>query len=134
MVKVWFYAEDGKLYFAYRAHRYDQATPQPMNSTELTAVSASAFDQTGSAITVAQQPSYVASLGAYVGWILGSALAGKGFVSIRLIPTLGPSVPINWAPTKRIDVNVDDKLSRLLAQVPTLSGDVQFLGTAPVTL
>lgn len=126
MPEFWAYASTGKLFFAYRARKYSTSPPSYLNATELTAVVASAYDQFGNPLTVTQQPSYVASLGGYVGWIDGPALVNKPFVSIRLSPTIGPGVPAEWAPDRTLDVNVSEvAASFTMAQIVDAVWDEQ---------
>lgn len=115
MADFWAMAEGERLVFGYRARRWDSSPPPFLNSSELTGVMASAYDETGSAIPVAQQPSYVAALQGYVGWMLASDLVGKRFTSLVLVPTLAGGLPASWAPTKTVDVRIDQAIAAVVA-------------------
>lgn len=107
----------GKVYFLYRARRWDTTPTRFLNDTELTAVAATATDPLGNPVTVTQQPAYIAAVEAYVGHIALENVPDSG-LSIRLTGTVAAGLPAEWAPRKRLDFN---------PTVTTLSdGDVEF--------
>ena len=124
MVDFYAYTQDGRLYFLYRGRNWFASPARFLNATELTAVAASAYDANGGSIPVTQQPSYVAALGAYIGWIDTATLHGLKFISIKMVPTVGPGIPSDWAPTKTQDVNLEESLEG--------AGEVVFRGVQPV--
>lgn len=100
----WSFSAAGRLYFMYRARRWDTHPPRYMNQAEITAVSAVALDPSGGSITVSQQPIYVPSLGGYIGYIDAADLTGLQFVSVALTPTLAGGLPVDWAQVRSADI------------------------------
>lgn len=130
MVDVWHYSYDGRLHFAYRGRNWSTSPPRFLNATEMPAVTATAHDEAGNPVTVAQQPSYVAALGGYVGWLLPSDVEGKRFVSITLTPTAGPGIPVNWLPARKVDISIEAQLAESIAT--SNPADVEHEGFEPV--
>lgn len=104
---TWFWRANGRLYFVYRAKKWDEG--RYLNSTEVTSVTAYAYDPQGGSLTVTQQPSWSPSHNGYVGYISSESVGRNNQVSLKLVPTLTAEVNANWAPVRVADINIDDK-------------------------
>lgn len=106
MAEPWFFDSTGRLYFVYRAKKWDEVPVRYMNGAEITAVAAVAVKPDGSPITVAGSAAYSAAHEGYLGYIEGASLEDVAFVTIKLTPTVAGGIAPEWAPPRTFDVTV----------------------------
>lgn len=120
MADAWFFDETDRLYFVYRAKKWDETPIRSLNDTEIASVAAVAYDADSNSIAISQQPVWNAEHDGFLGYIGGGNLTDKSRVTIKLTATLVGGAPAQWsrwASPQRVDVNIEKNVEQTGARL-----------------